>query len=165
MSFTKLCTVCGTQFEGRTRQDKYCSDECRRKQKNLTTKEYVLAHKTIEKVCENCGKPYMAHREASRFCSKNCARNSQKVTAQKQSDPPNPCKSAPKEVIREVQTVNIRITKALPVYDHLKPKVGAVYTAEKKHNAQYANQAIYIIPGIAKYGLLVREDECEEVIE
>ena len=65
----------------------------------------------------------------------------------------------------EREIVSIRITKPLDVFDHMSPKVGAVYAAEKVNNGQYVKQKIYIIRSIGKLCLIVRQDECEEVNE
>lgn len=55
-----------------------------------------------------------------------------------------------------------RICKHFYVFDSMRPEIGTVHTAEKIQS-NYATMQNYIIPGIGKYGLLIRENECEEV--
>lgn len=63
------------------------------------------------------------------------------------------------------EIVEIRITKPLDVFDHLRPEVGSVHKAEKMLISKFAPTQLYIIRSIGKYGLIVRQDECEEVDE
>lgn len=63
------------------------------------------------------------------------------------------------------EIVEIRITKPLDVFDHLRPEVGSVHKAEKMAISKFVPTQLYIIRSIGKYGLIVRQDECEEVDE
>jgi len=45
----------------------------------------------------------------------------------------------------------------------MQPKVGGVYSAEKNDSGEF--KKFYVIRGIGKYGVVVRNDECEELNE
>lgn len=110
-----------------------------------------------DKICTHCGKPFQSDKHYKKLCSKKCFCEVRKIGAQKRYDKMRQNSNDEREI------VSIRITQPLDVYEHMCPKVGAVYTAEKVNNGQYVKQKIYIIRSIGKLGLVVRECECEEV--
>lgn len=57
--------------------------------------------------------------------------------------------------------VRIRITKEIPIYPELRPKVGSIYQAEV--NRSNPERAFYCIPDIAGKRIIVRNDECTEI--
>ena len=57
---------------------------------------------------------------------------------------------------------HIRITKEIPVFEELRPAVGAVYEAER-YGASKLNAKFYIIPDICGKRIVVRGGECVEV--
>ena len=86
--FIKNCIICGKQFETDRERNKYCSEECHKKQ---IAKDNVKYHrpKSGMKICENCGKEYYfdvnvpsyykdenqkTGVNAARFCSYECGR-------------------------------------------------------------------------------------------
>ena len=144
MSYLKKCAFCETEFESSNIGAVYCSDECKRKRKNIKQKEYALSHKTIEKTCKCCGKNFLTNCNAAKFCSRSCAGSMRKSNNEKEK-----CR--------------IRIIKSIPVFAEFIPKIGSVYEAEKADVGR--GQRIYIIRSIGKHGICVRQDECEEVIE
>lgn len=86
--FIKKCVVCGKEFETDRERNKFCSEECHKKQ---VAKDDVKYHrpKSGMRVCENCGKEYHYNENvpsyyksenqktgvnAARFCCYECGR-------------------------------------------------------------------------------------------
>lgn len=86
--FIKKCVVCGKEFETDRERNKFCSEECHKKQ---VAKDDVKYHrpKSGMRVCENCGKEYYYNENvpsyyksenqktgvnAARFCCYECGR-------------------------------------------------------------------------------------------
>lgn len=151
MNYALICAECGKVFVSSRQRQKYCSADCCRKVENRRAIEARKLKSTIEKRCAYCGKIFYTYSDHIRFCNKSCSAQGRKAN------------NVPHE--RQFETVKIKITQHLPVFPRMIPRVGAVYKAQKVFNAQYVNQTIYIIPDIGKYGLIVRESECEEVAE
>lgn len=143
--YTKVCTRCGKVFEAKYHGTRYCSGKCRAEQEKEADQARKKRKCTIMKTCEYCGKIFWTYSEKIRFCSKSCSAMSREMLYGK------PCKQP-----REKDTVQIKITKVIDVFSHLRPAVGAVYDAEyyKGYGAAFC-----IIRSIGKYGLLVRGDE------
>ena len=66
----KKCPICGKLFKANThgRPRKYCSKECKIKQKNIKRKE----RRIIEQKCQYCGKTFKANKR--KYCSPECAK-------------------------------------------------------------------------------------------
>ena len=110
------------------------------------------AASTIEKKCAYCGKTFFTYSDKIRYCNKSCSAHGRKTQYGRPS----------KE--RESEIVRIRITRPLEcVYPEMQPKVGGVYSAEKNDSGEF--KKFYVIRGIGKYGVVVRNDECEELNE
>lgn len=62
----RLCGYCGTRFQPRWVDQKFCSEDCGRKGRR---KERAFTH------CQNCGKelPFKLSKRTLRFCSRKCA--------------------------------------------------------------------------------------------
>lgn len=101
-------------------------------------------------ICQWCRKPYKPSNKGQKFCCRQCA-----VKGRKQD--PTPITDRPKQI------VSILITKQIPVYEHLRPKVGHIYSAVAA--VPPSSQKFYLIPDIGDKGLIVRSDECVEVQE
>lgn len=84
---TRKCVVCGTEFQTRRTDRRYCSDACRKKAARAIAKgkqkaepksapkprrNYLFGE--FHKTCEFCGKEYIAGFCRSRYCSQECAR-------------------------------------------------------------------------------------------
>ena len=78
---TKICEICGSSFEPRNGNQKYCT-ECGKDPEAARTR-YELAVrrnkinagdfvKPMEKDCKNCGKKFITTYESREFCSENC---------------------------------------------------------------------------------------------
>lgn len=69
----KPCQVCGAMFKPRNREQKYCSVECREKNKNnrrFWTDEEKLAKGYEWRVCKTCGKKFLTKYEGKVDCDK-----------------------------------------------------------------------------------------------
>ena len=125
--------------------------------------------KTKKRICKQCGIEFeILAKSRSQYCSDSCrgAQNRDRCLRHYYNViKPGLVKSGAIKPPPEKVYVKIKIKEPLVVYDEFTPEVGGVYVAEKKHNAQYEDQTIYIITGIGKYGLIVRGDECEELHE
>lgn len=65
-----VCSICGVEFIGTWRGERYCSSECRKKKYTLQVeKEQVL-------ICEKCGNPFTVAKKwgwyRTRFCGQAC---------------------------------------------------------------------------------------------
>jgi len=71
------CVICGKQFKGKTKQQKYCSDECRKEKKRQDARKYAEAKRKLvnkQVKCKECGKEFVPEYGNKRreFCSKLC---------------------------------------------------------------------------------------------
>ena len=72
----KACVVCGRSFKAGSSNAKYCSDDCRRKAKNLRSREQRKSQrKTYHKTCTVCGTPFVTFTNNKIYCSKGCKRS------------------------------------------------------------------------------------------
>lgn len=125
--------------------------------------------KQYKRICKWCGKEFFVDgKSRSGYCSdwcrsehdrKRCLNHYYKVIK------PGLVKKGEIKPPKDKVFVKIKITKQVPVFAWLSPKVGAVYTAQKVNDGQYAEKTSYIIRDIGKHGLLIRRDECEELSE
>ena len=111
------------------------------------------------KICEFCGKPFQTDKRYKKLCSKECGCEVRKRGAQKRRE------KLAKDSNETTGIVEIRIIKPLDVFGDMCPEVGSVHKAEKMAISKFAPTQLYIIRSIGKYGLIVRQDECEEVNE
>lgn len=63
------CIICGNIIDNRHK--KYCSDECKNKNKVNTLKHKKYSNIKLKKICKGCGKEYEGYRETD-FCSVKC---------------------------------------------------------------------------------------------
>ena len=135
---------------------KYCSKECAKKVDNRKAREKMKQNSTIEKQCAHCGKTFFTYADHIRFCNKSCSARARATQYGGNVEIKR----------RDCETVNIRITKPLDgVFPEMMPEVGSVHKAEKVEITRWLKRQVYIIRSIGRHGLLVRGDECEEVIE
>ena len=72
----KTCVVCGRSFKARVSNAKYCSDDCRRKAKNLRSRDQRKSQrKTYHKTCTVCGSVFETFTNNKIYCSKECKRS------------------------------------------------------------------------------------------
>jgi transposase-like protein len=66
--YKKVCKNCGVEFETHSKQQKFCSEECKKedKERHLFT-------------CEYCGKEFYSRNPKQRFCSKKCSHDATKL--------------------------------------------------------------------------------------
>ena len=98
----------------------------------------------IVKVCEFCGDTFVTDNGNRRFCCRSCSAQSHHKTAK----------------VGSYDSVTIVVTKHIPVFENMLPKVGVPYRAKRIPMAGI--ETIYIIPNIGKYGLIIRGNECRE---
>ena len=153
MSCKIKCIECGKEFEAQRTNAKYCSKRCKQNVKNRQNHETREKKANIQKVCEHCGEPFMAYQEKLRFCCRKCAA---RARAFQYGNPVEPIK-------RHGETVKIKVTEVIPVFDDMRPTIGAVYEAIKVKDMNVAKSYNYLITSIGKHGLLVKADECVEV--
>lgn len=63
------CIICGNIIDNRRK--KYCSDECKHKNKVNTLKHKQYSNIKVKKICKECGKEYEGYKETD-FCSTKC---------------------------------------------------------------------------------------------
>ena len=112
-----------------------------------------------ERICKHCGKPFLSYTRNKVLCSEKCNSEIRRRCAQQRIYKAKVASTgkAPEKIM-----VKIKITEPIDVFDSMRPGIGTMHTAEKIQS-NYATMQNYIIPGIGKYGLLIRENECEEV--
>ena len=76
------CAICGKTFEGKRRDAKYCSSNCRNKGKAKTARERRRKKKKNKvKKCAYCSKSYEQKHGRQKYCSTEC-----KLLGKKQSE-------------------------------------------------------------------------------
>lgn len=105
-----VCQHCGKPFQAK-RERKFCSDECRKEhQRKSDPERYGTA------VCPVCKKEFVKKKENQVFCSKECRVAYQHVEYAASME-------------RKHTKIKIRVLKEIPVYAHLRPKVGSIWEA------------------------------------
>lgn len=71
-----ICKECGKEFEGKSRRNKICSDECRREiQKRKYIKynlERGIKRDNTKTFCSVCGKEFVGRNKKVKICSDEC---------------------------------------------------------------------------------------------
>ena len=146
----EVCQICGKEFQSE-RGRRFCSETCKAENMKRRNKEEYWKRKNAfsPRKCALCGKEYQPTHGNQVFCSRKCAGNydRRKVIQGKRSG--------------LCEMVGIRITKEIPVYPELRPKVGRIYQAEV--NRSNPERAFYCIQDIAGKRIIVRNDECTEI--
>lgn len=73
---TKVCVICGNEFESNQPKAKYCSEKCRKVGNSKMADEWYWNHKIQsskgnKKICPICGKEVL--RSRAKYCSELCA--------------------------------------------------------------------------------------------
>ena len=184
----RRCVVCGKKIDPRRGKTvRCCSHSCAGVLKIREGKVRQKAPPRMEeRICRHCGKTFTVKRSSNRtLCSEKCRGENYKQTQEKRRDKElHTCALCGREfeTYRKQQIycsavcsqkaqerepgsermVDIRITTHIPVYEHLRPKVGHVYRAE---DHRIYGCAIFIVPDICGKRIVVREAECEVVGE
>lgn len=145
----RVCLQCGERFTPPigTRVN-FCSREC--KSVHLRKCAGAAPEWKKERACINCGKMFMPKREEHKYCTKECQYGSME-----RSNVP----------LRDGQAwpmVRVQITKPLPVFPELAPKVGEEFLAE---DHRVAGCSFVIIPDICGKRIVVRAGEFRVVEE
>lgn len=144
-----LCPVCGKAFVRNSPSQLYCGNSCKGKAAYELKKKRNAAVATQKNPmeCPVCGKIFVP-RTGQKFCCNKCASKGRVTRNDSMAS-------------RGIRMVDIRITKPVPVFPQLQPKIGQVYRAEVSQCAMSA--PFYVIPDIAGKKIVVRAGECEEV--
>lgn len=73
---TKICPICGKEFDAAHRGKKYCSEECAKEAERIKSRERMRKKslRTIEnKVCPICGKEFITDNWRWKYCSEACS--------------------------------------------------------------------------------------------
>lgn len=146
----RSCACCGNKYAARNRNQLYCCPSCaskanaERRMQRSTTQE--------PRFCPVCGKE-VPNRTNQIYCSRDCA----KEAAKREPRDTTPMGKREKDLVR------VRITKTVPVFPELRPRLGDVYTAERVRQKRGSGGMFYVIREIGPMGLVVRENECVEV--
>lgn len=109
-----------------------------------------------KKICKVCGKAFAPKKKAQEYCGKSCAAYGRARVRKERKDATPMGK-------REKDLVRVRITKMVPVFPEMRPRVGGVYMAERVRQKRGSGGMFYVIREIGTMGLVVRENECVEV--
>jgi hypothetical protein len=77
------CVICGHTFNARVSNAKYCSDDCRKKAKNLKSMERTKKRKPFQKTCAFCGESFETLFSTKKYCSIHCKRKAANVKKRK----------------------------------------------------------------------------------
>lgn len=130
----------------------YCSEDCQKTAKNKADRErYRKRAETLgKKQCVGCGTVYLPRHADQKYCCKKCAAKYVDTRPTKE---------------KEKDWVRIRVTKSPEgVYPQMLPVVGRQYRAIRFVSGNMGRFG-YLIPGIGRFGLLLRDDEAEVVCE
>lgn len=140
------CKWCGTEFLAKSRHRLYCSERCKSRSKNAKAKMAKKSEPQAVYVCQWCGKEFTSDRAGRKFCGHDCLHNHMRDLHANNRE--------------KIDMTRVLVTKELPLFNELKPVVGAVYEVERyKHRYN----TFYIIPDIGGKRIVVRDDECVEV--
>jgi hypothetical protein len=73
------CVICGRTFKTRASNAKYCSDDCRRKAKNLKKMERRRERTPYQKTCAFCGESFETIVNHQKYCSIDCKRKAANI--------------------------------------------------------------------------------------
>lgn len=73
------CVICGRTFKARASNAKYCSDDCRRKAKNLQSRAQKKERTPLHKSCVVCGKPFETFANNKMYCSRECKKAAERA--------------------------------------------------------------------------------------
>lgn len=74
----KTCLYCQKEYYGKTEKSKYCSKNCRAKERYYNKRDF----KVTRKECEICGKifiPDKFHAKSQLYCSKKCNQKNKRL--------------------------------------------------------------------------------------
>lgn len=140
------CEQCGAKISPESRRRKYCSDQCKDRAKYEKAKMAKKSEPQAVYVCQWCGKEFTSDRAGRKFCGHDCLHNYMRDLHANNRE--------------KIDMTRVLVTKELPLFNELKPVVGAVYEVER-YKKRY--NTFYIIPDIGGKRIVVRDDECVEV--
>lgn len=187
----KVCPICGKSFRAKLKNQIYCGRSCAAFGRAQERKTDKAPKQPKARNCEYCGKEYLAQNGGQRYCGISCAAAAREERNRRRRESPvdKVCPICGKEFRatlhqiycsracagkgakhrdntpvgeREKKLVHIRITKEIPVFPALRPPVGGVYEAEEK-TGDRNGERFYVVRGIGKYGIIVRQDECVQI--
>lgn len=134
------CAWCGKAFK-KVHKKRYCSEKCRITAGNRNYRERLNKESTV---CKGCGVMFVPQKNGQIYCGVKG------------------CKADRLKTVKGQKTVRIRITKRIPVFPELQPKVGRIYEAVP-NNKKPGESSFYVIPDINGKAIVVRSGECVEV--
>ncbi len=72
--FTKICHICGKDFQSSAHNAKHCSPECKLEAKRRRWISSRGSSKTINKKCERCGVAFETGTANKKYCAQECYR-------------------------------------------------------------------------------------------
>lgn len=72
MKYTKVCPICGKEFETNDNKQKYCSKECRHENNKVASREHYRIKNIKNKKCPICGIKFETVYSKKIFCSRDC---------------------------------------------------------------------------------------------
>jgi hypothetical protein len=71
-TYTKVCPICGTEFETTNSVVKYCGEICACKARSIKSLKYAKRVSQEPRACVECGGEFIPKSTLSRFCSQDC---------------------------------------------------------------------------------------------
>lgn len=136
----KTCPGCGEKFIPTNGKHEWCTTQCRKKHTRKAPYSYGTA------ICECCGDLFEKRQPDQRCCSKLCAGE---IKSRERAE----------GIVRQGVIEKIMITTAIPVFEHMRPKIGHIYEGQKGGGASNKSTPFWIVR-INENPIVVREGEC-----
>ena len=134
----RFCRWCGKEFTPLYSQSKFCSTECRNSYTNNRHREKMEETLKEAQVCVICGQHFIRKHTEQRICSQKC-----------------------REDARAEVTIKIK-TEHLGIFPEMQPEVGKPYKARRMPKCNDTG-VVYVVPGFGKYGVMIKQEEAEEI--
>ncbi len=72
--YTKICHICGKQFQSAAHNAKHCSRDCKLAAKRRRRQSSRGPLKTFSKECKRCGEAFDTRTYSKKYCSQECYR-------------------------------------------------------------------------------------------
>lgn len=145
MTKAVTCPGCKQKFYPYSRNQKWCTPKCREKNKDKTKRK--KPHVFGKGICETCGSEFEIKQSGGqRFCCRQCAAVGKAYA-----------KSEERKTLASRE--KILITTMIPVFEHLRPRLGCIYNARRPINPNLGSVDFWIVEVNGK-PVVVRQGEC-----
>lgn len=134
----RICEGCGIEYKPLAMNQKFCSRPCKERT-GYRRKMDLFSERGEWRTCEVCGVKFFTRRAWQKRCTVECG--------------------VWRKAKQGKNAVSILVTVDIPVFQHLQPKKGHIYDAEK---CSGSSDPFYIVT-VEGSPVIVRYDECQEI--